>query len=274
MFTTVVLPLDDAPEGHRAIAPGGLVADRFAATVQVVNAIPELLGPHAGVTAATLCRALEARGVAGTVDVLADDDLAGVITRWVAAQPDPLVAMATTSGGRARDVLLGSTAERLVHQLAAPILLVGPNAGSEPALDHRPVVIAVGADAPRPETIAMVRAWSEKMAAVPWVVTVIDPSIGDDDRSGASGAVTRHAEAFGDDVQWDVLHGGDPAAAIAQFAARMGAGSIITTTHGRVGFQRLVAGSTSFAVAHQAQCPVLLHQPFTVMAHEEQGLTS
>jgi nucleotide-binding universal stress UspA family protein len=274
MFSTVVLPLDDAPEGHRAITPGAFVAGRFDATVQVINAIPELLGPHAPATAATLCRALDERDVAATVDVLADDDLAGVITRWVATQPDALVAMATTSGGRVRDVVLGSTAERLVHQLAAPILLVGPAVRSEHPLDERPAVIAIGDGNPKPETIAIVRAWSDKMAAVPWVVTVVDPSTGDDDRSGASGAVTRHAAAFGDDVQWDVLHGDDPAAAVAQFADRMGAGSIITTTHGRVGFERLVTGSTSFAIAHQAHCPVLVHQPFTVAAHEEPGLTS
>jgi nucleotide-binding universal stress UspA family protein len=43
------------------------------------------------------------------------------------------------------------------------------------------------------------------------------------------------------------------------------------TAHGRVGFERLVAGSTSFALAHQAACPVLVHQPFTVVAHEATG---
>lgn len=273
MFSTVVLPLDEAPEGHRAIAPGAAVADRFATTVQVVNAIGELLGPHAADTAEVLGRALDERDVAGTVDVLADDDLAGVITRWVATQPEPLVAMATTSGGRARDVLLGSTAERLVHTLAAPILLVGPEADPDASVTDRPVVIAIGADSPKPESISLVRAWAEAMAATPWVVTVVDTSRPDNDRSGAAGAVNRYAEAFGPGFQWDVLHGDDAAVSVADFAERMDAGSIITTTHGRVGFERLVAGSTSFALAHRALCPVLVHQPFTVLAHEVHGPT-
>ena len=274
MFSTVVLPLDDASEGHRAILPGASVADRVGAELGVVHAIPPLLGPHAPATAASLSRALAVREAAGTVDVLADDDLVGVITRWVATRPAPLVTMATTSGGRARDVFVGSVAERLVHQLAAPILLVGPDVRVEAPLHDRPVVIAVGAEHAKPETIAMVRAWADTMAAVPWVVTVVDPEAGDDDRSGASGAVARQAEAMGDDVQWDVLHDDDPAAAIAQFADRIDAGSVIATTHGRVGFERLVTGSTSFAVAHQARCPVLVHQPFTVIAHEASTATT
>lgn len=274
MFSTVVLPLDDAPEGQRAIAPGAVLADRLDASVQVVNAIPRLFGPHAPATAATLRQALEERQVAGSVDILADDDQSGVLTRWVALQVEPVVVMATTSGGRARDVFLGSTAERLVHQVAAPILLVGPGVRAEPGLDEGPVVIAVGDGEPKPDTIALVRAWADHLGATPWVVTVVGPETADDDRSGASGAVTRYAASFGDDVQWDVLHGDDPAASVAQFADRIDAGSIIATTHGRVGFERLVTGSTSFAIAHQARCPVLVHQPFTVAAHEESDPTT
>jgi nucleotide-binding universal stress UspA family protein len=269
MFSTVVLPLDDAPEGHRAITPGALVADRLDASVQIINAIPRLFAPHAPARAATLRETLEERHVVGSVDILADDDQNGVITRWVAIQADPLVVMATTSGGRARDVFLGSTAEHLVHQVAAPILLVGAGVRAQPALDEGPVVIAVGDGEPKADTIALAREWSDHLGATPWVVTVIGPETADDDQSGASGAVTRYAAAFGDDVQWDVLHDDDPAASIAQFADRIGAGSIITTTHGRVGFERLVTGSTSFAIAHQARCPVLVHQPFTVAAHED-----
>jgi nucleotide-binding universal stress UspA family protein len=271
MFSTVVLPLDDAPEGQRAVPPGAAVADRCSSTVQVVSAIPELLGPHAPATAERLGRLLDERDLAGTVDVLADDDVAAVITRWVAGQPQPLVAMATTSGGRARDVLLGSTAERLVHQLAAPILLVGPEVQADRPIADRPVLIAVGDETPKPESVELVRAWAGQMSTTPWVVTVVEPSTADDDRSGASGAVNRYASTFGDEFQWDVLHGDNAAAAIADYAERLDAGSIIATTHGRVGFERLLSGSTSFALAHQAPCPVLVHQPFTVLVHEVRG---
>ena len=269
VFSTVILPLDDSPEGHRAIRPAAVVAERFDATIQVVNAIPDMLGPHAPATAATLGEALGRRGALGTVDVLAGEDVPGVVTRWVSTQDEPLVVMATSSGGRARDVVVGSTAERLVHQLAAPILLVGPEVDEEGPIFGGPVVIAVGTEALQPETIALVRAWVDAVDAVAWVVTVVDPSAIDDGSSGPSSTVERHAEILGGDLQWEVLHGDDPAVAVVAFAARMDAGSIITTTHGRVGFERLVAGSTAFAIAHQARCPVLVHQPFTVVAHQE-----
>ena len=269
MFSTVVLPLDDSPEGHRAIRPAAVVADRFGADIQVINAIPNLLGPTAPATAAALKQALEERGVTGAVDVLADEDVPGVVARWVSTQDEPLAAMATTSGGRARDVVVGSTAERLVHQLAAPILLVGPEVDEGGPIFGGPVVIAVGTEALRPETVALVRAWVDAVDAVAWVVTVVDPSTTDDGGSGPSSTVERHAEVLGRDMQWEVLHGDDPATKLASFAEQMEAGSIITTTHGRVGFERLVTGSTSFAIAHQARCPVLVHQPFAVVAHEE-----
>jgi nucleotide-binding universal stress UspA family protein len=267
MFSTVVLPLDESEQGHRAIEPAGVTAQELGADLEVIHAVPPLLAPHAPATGEKFREALASRDVSASVDILADEDGVGLITRWVAARPSPLVVMATVSGGTGRDVLLGSTAERLVHQLAAPILLVGPDVVEQSLSRGKPIIIAIGGEDLTDESCELVRGWSTLWEATPWVVTVT-PAMTQDDGPGAS-AVTRVAKSIGSTAQWEVLHGDDPAAAIATFARQLEAGSIVATTHGREGMDRLVAGSTSFAVTHQAPCPVLVHQPFNVVFHAE-----
>jgi nucleotide-binding universal stress UspA family protein len=58
-------------------------------------------------------------------------------------------------------------------------------------------------------------------------------------------------------VQVEVLTGETPAAAIVDYAKRVGAGFIALSTHGRTGVRRLVLGSVAEAVLRHARTPVV-----------------
>jgi nucleotide-binding universal stress UspA family protein len=65
-----------------------------------------------------------------------------------------------------------------------------------------------------------------------------------------------YAPACPIEVHYD-LREGDPASAICETAEKVGADLIVMGTHGRTGFQWLLAGSVATAVMRGANCPVL-----------------
>lgn len=268
-FSTVILPLDRAPEGHRAVGPARAVAEALGASVRAVHVLPAVIGPRAPIVAAELQSALDDVELAATVDILVGEDQALEIARLAATSADSLVVMATSSGGRARAAMRGSTAEAVVHLMSGPVMLVGPEAGEATEIRGRPVVIPVDGEEPEPATVALARAWCESLAATPVVVGVVHADGHDEALDEAS--LVRVATRFGPGVTYELLTGPEVADAVAEAATRHGAGSIVLATHARAGFQRLVGGSAAFAIAHGAPCPVVVHQPVHVLFHLEEG---
>lgn len=74
-------------------------------------------------------------------------------------------------------------------------------------------------------------------------------------------------EGNGPNLTW-TLHFRDtePAAAITQLAADVGADLVIVGTHGRQGFERFLLGSVAEKVVRLAPCPVLVVRPLGAMA--------
>ena len=64
-----------------------------------------------------------------------------------------------------------------------------------------------------------------------------------------------------------VVKFGDPANEISRFAESSGASTIVISTHGRTGLNRLMMGSVAQRVMLSATCPVLLLPPKWFEAH-------
>jgi nucleotide-binding universal stress UspA family protein len=65
-----------------------------------------------------------------------------------------------------------------------------------------------------------------------------------------------------EDVDYDVLHGDDPAESIADYVEHNPkVGMIALATRGLAGRARLTGGSTAFELAHRATVPVLMLHP-------------
>ena len=69
----------------------------------------------------------------------------------------------------------------------------------------------------------------------------------------------RSTRSRGTEVDYDVLHGHDPAHTIADYVAHHDdVGMIALATRGLSGRARLIRGSTAFDLAHRATVPVLI----------------
>ena len=196
--------------------------------------------------------------------VLANDSVARAIADYVETASGATVVMSSHGHGRTAAVL-GSTADDLLRLTFGPIVVVGPHAGEgSGALDGVYVVPLDGSEQAE-VIIPIAEAWSIEFGAVPWLVEVVGPDVrvpADVYESAYPARVARRlAASSGREVQYEVLHGERPSAAIVDFADRMGASLVFATTHGRTGLERLRLGSVAAEMVRHATCPVVLHRP-------------
>lgn len=192
-------------------------------------------------------------------DVLADAGSRNTIVMTTAATLKP-------HGGH-----FGSIAEGVIREGTEPVIVIGPKANLN--LDKLPKKVVTPVDgSPLSEAalgpaIDLARTFSVPL----WIVTVayaVDEAramrtMGVEFGAAESGYVRNLARHLGrstsTDVQFEVLHRPDPAAAIVEFAAPDGI--IAMSTHGRSGVGRLTAGSVTTKVVGLSEFPVLVVPP-------------
>ncbi len=269
MFETIVVPLDGSELSARALHPASAIAVRTGADLRVVSAVSH------DRDVATRTRELETQiqqtGIlAISVDVSVGNPADLISTE--AGHLDQLVCMASHSRGRIGEALFGSVAEVVVRHARRPILLVGPHYEPPKPIPLDRMLVALDGSRPSREVMPFVAEWAEHMGLKVSLALVVTPSaIEQAMRQSVPGEsvvesapLERVAAALIDQgltVDWDVLHGPDPATSIVQAATEGTASIIAMTTHGRTGLARIVAGSVAMAVVHHSPCPVLLLRP-------------
>ncbi|NNF65032.1 MAG: universal stress protein [Acidimicrobiia bacterium] len=192
-------------------------------------------------------------------DVLADAASRNTIVMTTAATLKP-------HGGH-----FGSIAEAVIRESAEPLVVIGPKAKLQMGAGPKKVVAPVDgsplSEAALGPAIDVARAFGAPL----WIVTVayaVDEAramrtMGVEFGAAESGYVRNLARHLGrstkTDVQFEVLHRPDPAAAIVEFAAPDG--MIVMSTHGRSGVGRLTAGSITTKVVSLAEFPVTVVPP-------------
>ncbi|MGQ0432312.1 MAG: universal stress protein, partial [Microthrixaceae bacterium] len=181
-------------------------------------------------------------------DALAQSDLVGeIITRWgeppaavisevASADPASVVCMATRAPGRLGGAVLGSTAEAVLRNAAAPVL--PPAAEWADALGMRMRLLHVL----NPVTTRELRAGY--------------PEIHFRDDSYVRSVAVDLGSTWETGADVEVLYGARPAAAISAFLESHPTTLPFLGTHGRTGLGRLVMGSVSTRVVHDSPGPV------------------
>ena len=265
MFDRLLVPLDGTQAATSALRVAECLADRWDADISVLTVLTkenEKLGLDQ----------IVARQVADSpytreVDVRPGsyaiaDDIASVFEQ----DDDTLLVMSTMARGRVAG-LAANVAEEVMRQIREPVLLVGP---AVELPDNWPVgdlmVCVDGSDFA--ETMVPVAArWSNALSLNPMIVGVVDPA---KVPAGVptvyeSNAVARVAGGMQDlaerQVNFDTLHGADPAKAIVDYAEKGDAGLLAMATHIRSGVDRVLHDSVAMAVVRTAHCPVLVNRP-------------
>lgn len=269
LFERVLVALDGSAWAEGALPHAGAVAGRLGATLWLVSVAPD---EEAAERAARLEELKAGLAVPTQVTVEGGDDPAAVIVGLVDAarlSESPVLVCMTTRARRMATAVWGSTAVAVVREGVAPALLVGPDAHGRPPIDG-PVLVALDGSELGESVLGLAVDWAQAMGVSLELRQVLDPATvealaeaGIAPSDVAEGAyLQRVAERLGGVARnWDVLHGEDPAGAIVQAAADIGAGWVVMATHGRTGARLAAAGSVTLGVVHEVHCPVLVQRP-------------
>ena len=264
MTKTIIVPLDGSQFAERALAPARTLARQTDASVVLVmsrlGGVPE---PDAYLNSAA-----ERAGIEAARAVVSSDLLAATAIPMIAdTEPDPLVCMSTHGRSGPGLALFGSIAEAVLRRIDVPVVFVGPSVTSASNQNFEQLVVCLDGSETADAAVPVALSLSRDIDADLWLVRVADsdwrldvPSTLEVDALEAA-PLQRVAHALSDSdvsVTWETLHGANPAAAIVEFARSLSSPVIAMTTHGRTGLARVVAGSVTMSVVHQAACPVLV----------------
>lgn len=287
-LTPIVAATDFSAAAGRAVGRAALIAQQLGAEMHLLHVVSPLVlypGPDpAADLGLSHEQALQAAGIKQldtlaaklrkdfSIPVVAAMRIGRVHTEiadYAAANAAGLVVAGARGENTLLDLLIGSTASRLLRLATYPVLIV-KNAKVEP---YRSAIAAVDFSPGSIHALELARAVAS--GARIEVLHVYDTE--HDDRMRQAGMdeafiLDRQARVMKDaenrlDVELAGLNDGDitrcvmaacPAATICDHARTLRADLIVLGRHGKSGMQELLLGSVSKDVAHVADCDVLL----------------
>lgn len=266
MFQHLVVPVDGSSAAWAAVPIAARMAAAVDGKLDVVTVVDRLadIGPAQAELVAGL-EQFDDLPVLPVPYVLASDVVASALADHIEGLDGATVLMSSHGHGRSAAVL-GSITDEVLRRTFGPIVVIGPSVDTATAgrLCGTYVVPLDGSETGE-RIVPIAEAWAIEFGAVPWLVEVVEPglTVADDvfeSAYTARVAATVH-ERTGREVEFEVLHGDRPAAAIVDFATSNEASLIFASTHGRTGLERLRIGSVAADVVRHARCPVVLHRP-------------
>lgn len=263
MYERVLVPFDRSDYSWGAVAFARKLADQWGADLEILHVAGDLASAEP-IRQETIQLAADegwSYDIRATVLEVGPGDVSETIARHAAGQRDTLVVMTTHGRGRSA-AFIGSVADDLLHEVDGPVLLVGPKAKPDRMTLDGPIVACIDGSEASEASLPVVAQMALNFKVEPWVVVV---AAVEDDRTYdtlASNYMTRvahHLEAESNlTVQFEVLHDPDRAEAAARFASSIGATMLAAVTRTRSRFKRLVEGSFTMTLVHEADVPVLV----------------
>lgn len=198
-----------------------------------------------------------------------------------AVVPDPVIPYLLESSGRAwilvvgshglgalRRMLLGSVASAVLHHAQCPVAVVHENSAIDPVSLERPVLVGVDGTANsepalgagfeeasrRKVTLVALHAWSDTTG--PYVPLVAWEAARQSEDAVLAESLAGWGEQYPDVPVQRILVRDNPVRSLLSEAES--AQLVIVGSHGRGGFTGMLLGSTSTAVVHSVQCPVIV----------------
>jgi len=286
MYDTVLLPTDGSDHAERAGVHAGLLAQRFGATVHVLNVVDlqSAAGPmNAGGVDEEYVQRLEAEGEAAIAAVEPTVEDAAVETAVVRGRPSQtildyaadhdadLLAMGTHGRTGIRRYIAGSVVEHVVRHASVPVLTVRATETSHPGDGYEEILVPTDGSEPATVAVEHALAIAERMDARIHALNVVDaatlasgpeeqvsPDVLDELRARGERVTDEIATAAADrgiDATTAVREG-LPARDILDYAADTDVDLITMGTVGRSGLSRFLLGSTTERVIRHAPVAV------------------
>ena len=207
MFQAILVPLDGSETAEQALPAARALAERYEMPVQLLACIADSRVAETQTMAQTEHAREYLEGVASrhfpapihvASHIAHGDDAARRIREAAAATPGAMVAMTTHGRGGLGRFLIGSVTERMLENLACPLLVVHPQAGGStpPSFAVERVVIPVDGSALAEQALIPGRNLAAALGAKLLLVEVLGADVGFYlDQPGFGGAARDGAEA-------------------------------------------------------------------------------
>lgn len=207
----------------------------------------------------------------------------GAIRHEAEREVADLVVMATHARTGYARVKLGSVADRLVHTLSMPILLVQPGeSATPPAFEgFRRALVPLDGSPFSEQVLRQAVPLLKATGARPWLMHVVSPLLGPVRRTGhpedirtiqrredAVAYLNVQAAQLAEEGLTAEIHAvvdRNPAAALLNAAQYEDVDLLCMATHGRGGLTRLIMGSVADMVLRSCHKPVMLYRPKPVV---------
>ncbi len=268
MFDRILVPLDGTATATNALIVGARLAERWQADLTILT----LIRRGDRILMVDKIVAEQAEKLAGPVSVEIRD-LAYSVVEDIAEEFDEvdrtLVVMSTEARGRTAG-LIGNTAEDVFRHTRQAMVLVGPDDVIPDEWPSGPFLVCTDGSDFAESVADDAAAWADALALRIEVVTVVDPAkvpagvpmVGEINTPARM--ARRLTALLPKPIDYEALHGPDPAVAIADHAKGRRAALIALATHGRTGLDRVAHGSVAMDVVRRSRCPVLISRPPTV----------
>ncbi len=270
----IIVPVEWSPRSLAALTPTNVLARQTGRGVHIVSIVPR--ESDTGQRRGNLEKEAERRGIASpritvlhadlnTVPIGEED---GTLMRVIRDSPDAMVCMATHARNAIGDILLGSVASDILNGSDVPVVLTGPQFSADWQGPLNTILVCLDGSTLSEAIIDQAASLAKATKASLMLVQVQSPeahqmaATQDAAETGylQSKAADIH-KRHGLDSNWDVLHGKDPAKAIAEYVASYPGAMVAMTTHGHTGMRKLAFGSVARDVVHGINCPVLAFRP-------------
>jgi nucleotide-binding universal stress UspA family protein len=292
-FKRIVVPTDFSETAQTAVNLGAEIAGYYKASLDLVNAVDATVYAYAGYPFASLSKELVASAeealnrvklpkAADKINIsryILSGNPAAEIVEHAKRHSADMIVVGTHGHGAVARFILGSVADRVLHEATCPVLVTKAPKGkvTKPKSKPKPITrILFPTDFSDTATKALNRAvaLTEDFDAELYVLHIVDDTListhVDAERKLILEELRRHAlDEMQKQLPPDLLQNfettgavkrGEPGKQICAFAETHGCDLIVMGSHGRTGLGRLLIGSVADKVVRRAKCPVFIER--------------
>jgi len=288
MYRKILLPLDGSTLAEQILPYARVFAEAYGIPMTLLRVTdPEAISIYGHrIQATEYLKKVSARYLPPPIAVERIVELgkpAEVIVEVAKAEPACLIAMATHGLSGIQRWLLGSVANKVVHGVANPMLLIRPGEDQDPAtpVQLKTVFVPLDGSGLAEQILPHVRGLARKLRLEVQLIRIFSPP-GDaylvsegvyvPPLADRYGEIQKEAEVYlqgkyeelraeGLEQVMTTTIEGDPAGEIVDLARRTTNNLVAMSTHGRSGIGRWIMGSVAEKVIQHCKDPVLMIRP-------------